>query len=63
MYIQTIVLKKKNTSREEDKVCSYLLLEKRSHGCLRRGKYGGAWQHLAAAPPQAHISAAQGTRS
>jgi len=46
MYIQIVVLKK-NTSREEDKVCSYLLLEERSHG---------AWQHLAAAPPQAHLS-------
>jgi hypothetical protein len=46
MYIQTVVLKKK-TSREEDKVCSYLLLEESSHG---------AWQHLAAAPPQAHLS-------
>jgi hypothetical protein len=50
MYIQTIVLKK-NTSREEDKICSYLLLEKRSHGCLRRGKYG-AWQQL----PHKHTS-------
>jgi hypothetical protein len=49
MYIQIVVLKN-NTSREEDKVCSYLLLEERSHG---------AWQHLAALGSSSPTSTSQ----